>query len=42
MQVIAYDDRVVLIPLGPINEAKRIAYRMDSDPQREEEDEDRR
>ena len=42
MQVIAYDNRVVLIPLRPINEARGSLIGIDTDPQREEEDEDRR
>jgi AbrB family looped-hinge helix DNA binding protein len=38
MQVIAYDNRVVLIPLRPIQEARGSLKGMDSDPQREQED----
>ncbi len=41
MQVIAYDNRVVLIPLRPISEARGSLKGIDTDPQREEEDEDR-
>ncbi len=38
MQVIAYDNRVVLIPLRPIQEARGSLKDMDTNVQREEED----
>jgi AbrB family looped-hinge helix DNA binding protein len=40
MQVIAYDNRVVLIPLRPIQEARGSLKGMDTNVQREEEDRD--
>jgi len=38
MQVIAYDNRVVLIPMRPIQEARGSLKGMDTNVQREEED----
>ena len=38
MQVIAYDNRVVLIPLRPIQEARGSLKGMDTNVQREEQD----
>ena len=41
MQVIVYDNRVVLIPIRPIEEAQGIFKGIDTDNLREEEDEER-
>ena len=41
MQVIVYDDKIVLIPVRPIREARGVLKGMDTDVQREEDDEDR-
>ena len=38
MRVIAYDDKVILIPVRPINEARGSLKGIDTDVQREEED----
>ncbi len=38
MQVIAYDNRVVLIPVRPIQEARGSLKGMDTNVQREDED----
>jgi AbrB family looped-hinge helix DNA binding protein len=38
MQVIAYDNRVVLIPMRPIQEARGSLRGIDTNVQREEED----
>ena len=38
MQVIAYDNRVVLIPMRPIQEARGSLKGMDTNVQREDED----
>ena len=38
LQVIAYDNRVVLIPMRPIQEARGSLKGMDTSVQREEED----
>ncbi len=38
LQVIAYDNRVVLIPMRPIQEARGSLKGMDTNVQREEED----
>jgi AbrB family looped-hinge helix DNA binding protein len=40
MQVIVYDNRVVLIPIRPIEEAQGIFKGIDTDNLREEEEED--
>ena len=41
MQVIAYDNRVVLIPVRPIEEARGSLKGLNMDELREEEDEER-
>ena len=41
MQVIAYDNKVIFIPVRPIHEARGSLKGMDSCVQREEEDEER-
>ncbi len=41
MQVIAYDNKVILIPLRPIRDARGSLKGMDTNIQREEEDEER-
>jgi AbrB family looped-hinge helix DNA binding protein len=41
MQVIAFDNKVILIPVRPIREARGSLKGIDTDVQREEEDEDR-
>ena len=38
MRVIAYDDKVILIPVRPIKEARGSLKGIDTDVQREEED----
>jgi AbrB family looped-hinge helix DNA binding protein len=41
MQVIAYDDKVILIPVRPISEARGSLSGMDTDNPREEDEEER-
>ena len=41
MQVIAFDNKVILIPVRPIREARGSLKGIDPDVQREEEDEER-
>lgn len=41
MQVIAFDNKVILIPVRPIREARGSLKGINTDVQREEEDEDR-
>jgi len=41
MQVLAYNNQVILIPVRPIREARGSLKGIDSDVQREEEDEER-
>jgi AbrB family looped-hinge helix DNA binding protein len=41
MQVIAYDNKVILIPVRPIREARGALKGIDTDVQREEYDEER-
>jgi AbrB family looped-hinge helix DNA binding protein len=38
MQVVAYENRVVLIPIRPIEEARGSLKGIETDPKREEED----
>jgi AbrB family looped-hinge helix DNA binding protein len=38
MRVIAYDDKVIMIPVRPIKEARGSSKGIDTDVQREEED----
>ena len=41
LRVLAYDDKVVLIPVRPIQEARGSLIGIDTDVQREEKDEQR-
>ncbi len=38
IQVVAYENRIVLIPIRPIEEARGSLKGIDTDPKREEED----